>query len=111
VMQAKGGARFAGLPLVLLTDGDSYSSSEIVTAAIMDHQRGLVIGTKTGGKGIIQDTIALDAKSSLHLTIARWLSPAGQWIHHKGIQPTIEIANDPTTAADEPLELARQRLQ
>lgn len=110
VMQAKGAAPYADLPLVLLVDGDTYSSAEIVTAAILDHQRGLVIGAKTGGKGIIQDTVALDPQSSLHLTIARWLSPAGHWIHKQGIQPAVKMVDDPATAADETLDLARQRL-
>ncbi len=109
IRQAKGNAPYANLPLVLLTDGDTFSSAEIVTAAVLDHQRGQIIGSKTGGKGIIQDTLALDGESSLHLTIARWLSPDGHWIHKQGIQPTIMQANDPATPADETLDLALQQ--
>ena len=103
---AQGSARWANLPMTVLIDGDSWSAAEISTAALLDHHRAFVLGAKSGGKGIIQDTIPLDSNSMLHLTIARWLSPNGHWIHKQGIQPEMALNDNPDTAADEVIEAA-----
>lgn len=103
---ADGRARWANLPVTVLIDGDSWSAAEISTAALLDHHRAFVLGAKSGGKGIIQDTIPLDKDSMLHLTIARWLSPNGHWIHKQGVQPEMALVDNPATAADEVIEAA-----
>lgn len=103
---AQGNARWADLPVTVLIDGDSWSASEISSAALLDHHRAFVLGEKSGGKGIIQDTIALDEGSMLRLTIARWLSPNGHWIHKEGVQPEMELVDNPDTAVDEVIEAA-----
>lgn len=108
---AKGNATQATLPLVILTDGGTFSAAEMVTAALQDHGRALVVGSTTGGKGILQDTIALDADSRLHLTIAQWFSPAGRAIHQQGIQPDVLLVDDPATADDEVVAFALKHLQ
>ena len=108
---AKGGATLADLPLVILTDGGTFSAAEMVTAALQDHGRALVIGSTTGGKGVLQDTIPLDADSRLHLTIAQWFSPAGRTIHQQGIQPDVPVVDDPATPDDEVVAVAVEQLQ
>lgn len=108
---AQGKATLADLPLVILVDGGTYSASEMVTAALQDHGRARIIGSTTGGKGILQDTIPLDADSRLHLTIAQWFSPAGRTIHQQGIQPDVTLVDDPTTADDELVAFAVEHLQ
>jgi carboxyl-terminal processing protease len=108
--RAKGDAFLADLPLTVLVDGGSYSSSELITAALLDHGRARVIGSQTGGKGTIQDTIALDEQTLLHLTIAKWLSPTGHWVQ-QGIRPDVTVVDDPATPTDEVLELAVAQME
>lgn len=108
---ADGTAFLADLPLTILVDGGSFSSTELIAAALRDHDRARILGATTGGKGTIQDTIALDAHALLHLTIAKWLSPAGHWIHQQGIQPDTAVVDDPATPEDEALALAAAEVQ
>ena len=87
--------RRAGLalkvPLVVLVDQSSASASEIVAGAIRDNDRGALIGQRTYGKGSVQNTHDLQDGSSLRVTIARWLLPAGDHLDGEGIAPDIEI--------------------
>lgn len=106
VVRADGNAFLADLPLTVLVDGGSFSSTELIAAALRDHGRATIIGATTGGKGTIQDTIPLDDHALLHLTIAKWLSPAGHWLHQQGIQPDVTMVDDPATPEDEVLALA-----
>lgn len=77
-------------PTVVLIDGNSASASEI-TAAALNQSAGIpLIGTKSFGKGTVQTIAGMNNKSELKLTIAKWLTPNGTWINHKGIQPTIK---------------------
>ncbi len=99
------------LPLVILIDEKTYSSSEMAALAIEEHARGLLVGTTTKGKGMIQDTIALDQENLLRLSIAKWVSPSGQWIQDQGVKPDIELADDPATPADEVLDYALKHIQ
>ena len=69
------------------------------------------IAIDTGGKGTIQDTIPLDDQTLLHFTIAKWLSPAGHWVHQQGIHPDVTIVDDPTTPNDEVIEVALAQVQ
>lgn len=104
IFAADGNAQFTDLPMVVLVDGRTYSSSEMAALALMDQQRAVVIGSQTEGKGTIQNTIALDDQHLLRVTIAKWLSPSGQWLQDKGITPTIVVVDDPGTASDEVLD-------
>lgn len=110
-VQADGTAFLSNLPLTVLVDGGSFSSTELIAAALRDHERAQIIGVTTGGKGTIQDTIPLDDHALLHLTIAKWLSPAGDWIHHQGIQPDVTVVDDPATLDDEVLMFAVKAVQ
>lgn len=78
------------LKLVVLMDGGSASAAEIFAGALHDHGKATLIGTKTFGKGSVQQVFDLTSDSSLKITIARWLTPNGISISHEGIEPDIE---------------------
>ncbi len=80
------------LPLIVLVDGGSASASEIVAAAIQERGRGQLLGETTYGKGTVQNWHDLGAdKGGVRITIARWLSPNGSWVHEQGITPDVLI--------------------
>ncbi|GAB7387982.1 S41 family peptidase [Bacillaceae bacterium] len=78
------------LPLAVLVDKGSASASEILAAALKASGYP-VVGQPTFGKGTVQNTVELGDKSQIKLTIAKWLTPDGEWIHEKGVQPTIFV--------------------
>lgn len=78
-------------PLVVLVNGGSASGSEIVAAAIQDHKRGILLGTKTFGKGSVQTIIPLRDGSALRLTTSKYFTPNGLTIHDKGVIPDIVV--------------------
>ena len=71
------------LPLVVLTNGNTASASEIVAGALQDHDRALVLGSTTYGKGLVQSLYALDGGYSLKLTTGKWYTPSGRSIHRE----------------------------
>ncbi len=79
------------LPIAVLTNGNSASASEILAGAIKDFKKGILIGTKTFGKGLVQSTYSFDDGTGLKVTIARYFTPSGVCIHGEGIKPDIEI--------------------
>ncbi len=88
------------IPLVILVNGGSASASEIFSGAVKDHKRGILIGTKTFGKGSVQSVINLDDGYGLRYTTAYYYTPDGTKIHKKGIEPDIEIKMPRLTKAD-----------
>lgn len=76
-------------PLVVLVDGGSASASEILSGALQDNQRALLVGTRTFGKGLVQSVRRLRDGSGLAVTIAKYLTPSGRDIHKEGIAPDI----------------------
>lgn len=79
-------------PVVVLVNNGSASASEIVAGAIKDNNRGLLLGTKTFGKGSVQSLLPIDdGDSALKLTTARYYTPSGKSIHEKGIKPDVEV--------------------
>jgi carboxyl-terminal processing protease len=92
--------------MVVLVNGFSASSSEIVTGALKDHGRAEIIGTRTFGKGLVQTIVPLGNGAVLKLTTAVYLTPNGTNINHKGITPDIVVKDDPKTKKDEQLQAA-----
>jgi len=87
----KSDANKINIPYVLLVNEGSASASEILTGAVKDTKSGVVIGTKTFGKGIVQEVDGLPDGSGYKLTVAQYFTPNGSYIHGKGIQPDITI--------------------
>ncbi|NET52482.1 MAG: PDZ domain-containing protein, partial [Merismopedia sp. SIO2A8] len=79
------------LPLAVLVNGNSASASEILTGALQDNQRAIVIGSPTFGKAVVQSVHSLSDGSGLAVTISRYYPPSGVDINHKGITPDIEL--------------------
>lgn len=88
------GKALTDVPMVILINGGSASASEIVSGAIRDHKRGVLIGEKSFGKGSVQNSIPLEDGDAIKLTIAKYYTPSGESIHNKGIQPDIEIKEE-----------------
>ena len=94
------------LPLAVLVNGGSASAAEIVAGAIKDSDTGVLVGTKTFGKGIVQTVFPLDQGAGLKMTTARYLTPSGHFIHHKGIEPHVVVEQEPGAKVDLQLERA-----
>jgi carboxyl-terminal processing protease len=96
-------------PVTVLVNGGTASASEIVAGALQDQQRAVLIGQKTFGKGSVQLVYDLSDNSSLHVTVARWLTPNRHQIDKQGLQPDIEVTaseEDKTAGRDIQLERA-----
>lgn len=81
-------------PIAILTNSGSASASEILAAAIKESYKGYVVGTKTFGKGTVQQVKKLSDGSMIKYTTQNWLTPSGNWINEKGIEPTDEVIMD-----------------
>ena len=81
-----------GAPIVVLVDGGSASASEIVAGALQDHNRAIIMGDKTFGKGSVQTILPMENGSALKLTTARYYTPSGISIQAKGIEPDIKLS-------------------
>lgn len=108
--------RLLGMPLVVLINEGSASASEILAGALRDRLGVKLVGEKSFGKGTVQEAMDLRGGAGLHVTVAKWLLPNGDWIHEKGLVPAIEIAlpetaTDAATAIDTQLEAAIKELQ
>ena len=88
---ARAGDLMEGTPIVVLINGGSASASEILAGALQDHQRAVVMGTQSFGKGSVQTVIPLDETHAIKMTTARYYTPDGRSIQAKGIRPDIEV--------------------
>ena len=89
IRKANSGA-LTNRPVVVLIDEGSASASEILSAAIKDNNRGLLVGKKTFGKGLVQSVRSLSDGSGMTVTIAKYLTPSGKDINKNGIEPDIQ---------------------
>lgn len=80
------------IPMVVLIDEGSASASEVLAAAIHDHERGVLIGKTTFSKGTIQTWQELSNGGGLRITFARWLTPDENWVHEEGLEPDISVS-------------------
>lgn len=96
------------MPLSILVNGGTASASEIVSGAVKDTNSGILVGTRTFGKGLVQSIYKLgkDKKSAVKITIARYYTPSGVCIQGKGIEPNIIV--DLPDALKQKSELTRQ---
>ena len=90
-----------GAPLVVLINGGSASASEIVAGAIQDHKRGIILGTKSFGKGSVQTIQELRNGSAVKLTTARYFTPNGRSIQARGIEPDVTLSTLKLSDKDE----------
>lgn len=100
-------------PMVLLVDGTSASASEILSGALKDYHKAVLVGTRTFGKGMVQKIIPLPNETGLNLTIAKYLTPNGNDINKKGIEPDVEVnfsVKDIKTRNDSQLNTAKKIL-
>lgn len=89
--ESKTGDQSNGLPIVVLVNGGSASASEIVAGALQDHNRAVIVGTDTFGKGSVQSVLPLSKEHAIKLTTALYFTPKGRSIQAQGIKPDIII--------------------
>lgn len=97
------------IPLVVLVNGMSASASEIFTGAVQDYGIGTIVGTKTYGKGVVQQLVDLQDGTYLKITISEYFTPKGRSIQKKGIEPDVTVEyekNEQDENADNQLEKA-----
>ena len=80
-----------GLPVIVLIDAGSASASEIVAGALQDHNRALIMGERSFGKGSVQSLFQLDRQHAVKLTTARYFTPKGRSVQEGGIEPDIRV--------------------
>ena len=94
IFNAKKGDKIDNKPLIILINKGSASASEIVSGALKDHKRAIILGEKSFGKGSVQSIIPLKNGGGLRLTTAKYYLPSGISIHEKGVEPDITIKRD-----------------
>lgn len=97
--RATSGDILKNAPMVILVNGGSASASEIVSGALQDHHRAIVVGSRTFGKGSVQTILPLTENTALKLTTARYYTPSGRSIQAEGIAPDIELESVKVSAS------------
>lgn len=100
VMKVNRKGLFTKTPIIILINKGSASASEIVAGALRDHKRAKLIGEKSFGKGTIQEAIEMGEGASIHVSVAKWLTPDGTWVQKEGLAPDMEVKFDEKTATD-----------
>ena len=97
----KSDAECLDVPIVVLINGGSASSSEVLTGALKDNKRATIVGTKSYGKGIVQSVYSFTDGSGISITTAKYYTPSGVCIHDIGIEPDIEVLPSSKKAVSE----------
>lgn len=109
--EATKGKKATDATLVVLVNGGSASASEIVSGALQDLKRALIVGEKTFGKGSVQSIVPISKNEALRLTIARYYLPSGKTIQAVGLEPDIEVAAGKITSQDESFSIKESDLK
>ena len=99
------------IPLVVLVNGGSASASEIVSGALQDHHRAVIVGEKTFGKGSVQVILPIDKDEAIKLTIARYYLPSGRTIQAKGITPDVIVYPGKVQKKEDEFEIKEAELK
>ena len=116
VYVAKHDALASSLPMAVLVDSDTASSAEIVTGALKDHGRAVVVGTHTYGKGVFQEILPMPGGGALDITVGEYFTPNGQNLggggvrQGRGIKPNIYASSSPTARTDQALVTAERNV-
>lgn len=92
-VETASGCPLTHLPIAVLVDEESASASEILAGALKDNGRGVIIGTRTYGKGMVQEINHLPGGAAVHITVSKYLTPNGTDINKIGVQPDILVSN------------------
>jgi len=114
IYNATSAGTYRDIPIVVLIDAGSASASEIVSGALQDHKRAIIVGEKSFGKGSVQAIwpITADGKEAIKLTIARYYLPSGRTIQAKGVIPDIEVFfGDVPRKDDDAFEVREENLK
>ena len=117
VYDARGGAIPSKIPLAILVNKGSASASEIVSGAIQDRKRGILVGTRTFGKGVFQEIMGLPNGGALDITVGQYFLPSGRNLGGKGVsegsglKPNVFVRDKVKTKKDETLDRALQALE
>lgn len=103
--EAHPGDLLKGAPMVILTDNGTASAAEIVSGALKDNHRALIMGRRTFGKGVVQTVLPLDQDHAVKITTARYYTPNGTSIQAEGIRPDIPLADLAVNKSDTPPQL------
>ena len=106
--QARPGDILDGVPIVVLVNGGSASASEIVAGALQDHERAIITGTRTFGKGSVQTVIPMNNGGALKLTTARYYTPDDRSIQARGIEPDILVEQRELSDATQDGKIVRE---
>jgi carboxyl-terminal processing protease len=93
------------VPMVVIINGGSASASEIVSGALQDHKRAVIMGTQSFGKGSVQTILPMNNGTAIKLTTARYFTPNGRSIQAKGIVPDIVVEDATVNTAEQGLNL------
>jgi carboxyl-terminal processing protease len=93
--KAGGPVRFTRFPMVILVNGGSASAAEIVSGALHDNKRAVLVGETTFGKGSVQNIVQIEDGAAARITTAHYYTPSGRCIHEKGIEPDISVPVPP----------------
>jgi carboxyl-terminal processing protease len=102
-IEAGDGIEQLDLPMVVLVDGGTASSAEIVAGTLRDYDRAMIIGEPTFGKGSVQRIFGFSDGSTLRVTVAEWFTPSRGRIQDEGIQPDLEISASLDNTRDDPV--------
>lgn len=101
VTRTSGGYADIKVPIIVLVDETSASAAEVLAGAMQDYGVATIMGETTFGKGTVQNIPPLSNGGGLRITVRRWLTPNGHWIHEQGITPNIIVEWNPETEEEE----------